>query len=273
MPKALKTRAKSAAQTADAASPRKVGKGRLKRQAKEAAIVAAFDRVVRRDGLRNVGVNALVKEAGVGKGLIYEYFGGLSGVVKVWGERHKLWPSTAELMGLTDDAYAHLHDQGKLHVHLEKDCPCEKFSGMNPRDRIRTVVRNHMQGLRNNPVSSEVLADELMAPTEITQALQVARRRLGEEHAAIHAHNDSMRDYDNRSLVMILLAASNYFAMRALRAPRFMGEAIDTPEGWEALLKRFDRVVDIVFDKKGADEKNVADHAIGTSVSLKPLQS
>ncbi|MBL8644912.1 MAG: helix-turn-helix transcriptional regulator [Rhodospirillaceae bacterium] len=222
----------------------------MKRQATEAAIVAAFDRLVRRDGLRNVGVNALVKEAGVGKGLVYEYFGGLAGVVKVWGEHNKLWPSTAELMGLTDDAYAHLHAKGGLHVHLEHDCPCQTFAGLSPRDRIRTVVRNHMQGLRSNPVSSEVLADELMAPTEITAALQGARRRLGEEHAAIHAHNDSMRDYDNRSLVMILLAASNYFAMRALRAPRFMGEAIDTPEGWDALLKRFDRVVEMVFDRK-----------------------
>jgi AcrR family transcriptional regulator len=226
----------------------KTGKGRLKRQATEAAIVAAFDRVVRRDGLRNVGVNALVKEAGVGKGLIYEYFGGLSGVVKVWGEQNKLWPSTAELMGLTDDAYAHLHQLGGLHVHLEKDCPCESFSGMSPQERIRTVVRNHMNGLRNNPVASEVLADELMAPTEITSALQGARRRLGEEHAAIHAHNDTMRSYDHRSLIMILLAASNYFAMRAMRAQRFMGEAIDTPEGWEALLKRFDRVVDMMFE-------------------------
>ncbi len=238
----------------DAEIPAKVGKGRLKRQAKEVAIVTAFDRLVRRDGLRNVGVNALVKEAGVGKGLIYEYFGGLSGVVKVWGERNKLWPSTAELMGMTDDTYAHLHEQGKLHVHLEHDCPCEKFMGKNARERMRTVVRNHMQGLRNNPVSSEVLADELMAPTEITEALQSARRRLGEEHAAIHAHNDSIRDYDNRSLLMILLAASNYFAMRSVRAPRFMGEAIDSPEGWDALLKRFDRVVDMVFDLKEQKE-------------------
>jgi len=227
-----------------------LGKGRLKRQATEAAIVEAFDRLVRRDGLRNVGVNALVKEAGVGKGLIYQYFGGLSGVVKVWGERNKLWPSTAELMGLTDDTYAHLHQQGKLHQHLEHDCPCQSFAGLQPRDRIRTVVRNHLQGLRNNPVSSEILADELMAPTEITAALRGARQRLGKEHAAIHAHNDSMREYDHRSLVMILLAASNYFAMRAVRAPNFMGETIDTPEGWESLLRRFDRVVEMVFDNK-----------------------
>jgi AcrR family transcriptional regulator len=198
-----------------------------KRHATEASIVAAFDRLVRRDGMRNVGVNALVKEAGVGKGLIYQYFGGLAGVVKAWGELNKLWPSTAELMGLSDEA----------------------FSGLGPREQIRTVVRNHLRGLKTNPVSVEVLADELMAPTEITEALRDARQRLGREHEAIHAHNHAMRDYDNRSLVMILLAAANYFAMRAARAPRYMGEKIDTPAGWEALLKRFDRVIDLALDE------------------------
>jgi AcrR family transcriptional regulator len=215
---------------------KKPGPGRLKRQATEAAIVAAFDRLVRREGLRAVGVNALVKEAGVGKGLIYQYFGGLGGVVKVWGEKHKLWPSTSELMGISDEA----------------------FSGLSPRQQIRTVVRNHMQGLRDNPLSSEVLADELMAPTEITAALRAARQRLGQEHEAIHAHNHAMREYDNRSLVMILLAAANYFAMRAARAPRFMGEMIDTPAGWEALLKRFDRIIDLALDEDRADIKETS---------------
>lgn len=214
-------------------SAHKPGKGRLKRQATEAAIVAAFDRLVRRDGLRNVGVNALVKEAGVGKGLIYQYFDGLSGVVKAWGEANKLWPSTAELMGLSD----------------------EMFSGLDPRGQISAVVRNHLKGLRANPVSAEVLADELMAPTEITEALRGARKRLGAEHAAIYQNNDEMREYDHRSLVMVLLAAANYLAMRAQRSPRFMGEEIHTAAGWEAMLARFDRVIEMAMAGKGALKK------------------
>jgi AcrR family transcriptional regulator len=222
-----KTRSKP---TADRARTAKRVKGR-KRQATEAAIVAAFDQLVRREGLRAVGVNALVKQAGVGKGLIYQYFGGLAGVVKAWGEQNKLWPSTAELMGLSDEA----------------------FSGLSPRQQIKTVVRNHLNGLRANPVSAEVLADELMAPTEVTEALREARTRLGREHQAIHAANHAMRAYDHRSLVMILLAAANYFAMRAARAPRYMGEAIDTPAGWANLLARFDRVVDLALAPPAAE--------------------
>ena len=57
------------------------GRGRIKREATEAQIIAAFGRVVQRNGLRNVGVNEVLKEAGVGKALLYRYFGGLPGLV------------------------------------------------------------------------------------------------------------------------------------------------------------------------------------------------
>ena len=38
------------------------GKGRLKREATEAALIDAFARVVQRSGLRSVGVNEVIKE-------------------------------------------------------------------------------------------------------------------------------------------------------------------------------------------------------------------
>lgn len=69
------------------------GKGRLKREATEAEIVNAFDRVVRRKGLRNVGVNTVIKEAGIGKALLYRYFGGLPGLVRAWGEKTRSGPT------------------------------------------------------------------------------------------------------------------------------------------------------------------------------------
>jgi AcrR family transcriptional regulator len=197
-------------------------KGR-KRRATEAAIVAAFDRLVRRVGVRAVGVNALVEEAGVGKGLIYKYFGGLGGVVKAWAEANKLWPSSAELMGLSD----------------------ESFSGLDPAGQLRTVVLNHSEALRANPLATDVLADELLAPSEISAALTDARRRLGQEHQAIYAANHAMREYDHRALLMVLLAASTYFAMRAARAPRFMGERLDTRLGWDAMMARLERVIEL----------------------------
>ena len=77
------------------------GKGRLKREATEAALIDAFGRVVQRSGLRNVGVNEVIKEAGIGKALLYRYFGGLPGLVKAWGEKNQIWPDLSEFHKLS----------------------------------------------------------------------------------------------------------------------------------------------------------------------------
>jgi AcrR family transcriptional regulator len=41
------------------------------REETERRLVAAFDRVWTRDGIQGLGVNAVLKEAGVGKALLY----------------------------------------------------------------------------------------------------------------------------------------------------------------------------------------------------------
>ena len=212
------------------------GKGRLKREATEASIIAAFERLARSHGVRAVCVNALVKEAGVGKGLIYKYFGGLTGVVKAWAEQNRLWPDSSALMGISD----------------------EVFSGLTPAQQMKTVMRNHLKALKDNPVALDVLADELMSPVEITDSLTEARKRLGQEHQAIFSAHHSMRECYNRALVMILLAAANYIAMRAARAPRFMGEHLNTDEGWNAMLERFDKIIDrVVATEETEEERNI----------------
>ena len=71
----------------------------LKRQATEQKIIDAFETVLHRDGIQQIGVNAIIKEAGVGKGLIYDYFGGLSGLIDAWVARSQLIPDIADIAG------------------------------------------------------------------------------------------------------------------------------------------------------------------------------
>ncbi|HRW79035.1 MAG TPA: helix-turn-helix domain-containing protein, partial [Candidatus Sabulitectum sp.] len=45
------------------------------------AIMDALERILTREGFTGVGVNALAREAGVDKVLIYRYFGSLEGLL------------------------------------------------------------------------------------------------------------------------------------------------------------------------------------------------
>ena len=53
-----------------------------KSRATQQRIIDAFERVLLRDGVAGVGINAIVAEAGVGKGLIYHHLDGLEGLAE-----------------------------------------------------------------------------------------------------------------------------------------------------------------------------------------------
>ena len=57
------------------------------RAATKERILDAAETVLRRDGVRALGINAVCQEAGIGKPLIYRYFGGLGGLLEALADR------------------------------------------------------------------------------------------------------------------------------------------------------------------------------------------
>jgi len=50
-------------------------------------LLDALEKVLVRDGIRQLSLNAIVAEAGVGKPLLYRYFDNLPGLLATWVER------------------------------------------------------------------------------------------------------------------------------------------------------------------------------------------
>ena len=207
------------------------GKGALKREATEAEIINSFGRVVERNGLRNVGVNEVIKEAGIGKALLYRYFGGLPGLVQAWGEKNQIWPDVSELAEMSNE-----------------------INSASVAAQIKRVVLHHANSLREDPLRVELLADEFMSPTAISEALTEIRQQLGHEHAAIFASNRELGEDDNRALMIVLMAAASYLAMRAVKSPRYMGRDIGSDKDWKALLAHFERIIDSVAGEASHSE-------------------
>ena len=80
-------------------NPRTPRRNSDRRRETEDVIIDAFARLLVRDGVAGIGVNALVKEAGVGKKPLYDYFGGLDGVAVEWVRRRGIWPPLEEIVG------------------------------------------------------------------------------------------------------------------------------------------------------------------------------
>jgi len=202
------------------------GKGRLKRQASEAALIEAFERVVQRNGLRNVGVNEVIKEAGIGKALLYRYFGGLPGLVRAWGEHRNVWPDMSEFRDLPDDPEA------------------------DTRVLLKRMILHHANALREDPVRVEIIAEQFMKPTPISEALQEIRAQLGEEHQLIFLKHSAVREH--RSLVRFLMGAVSFLAMRAVKAPRYMGEDLGDDVAWGNAMQEVEAIIDAMLPVRSA---------------------
>src|SRR5919202_677470 len=63
----------------------------------EARILTAAERMIVRSGVHEIGVNAIAREAGVDKVLVYRYFGGLPQLLAALGGNRELWPRMTEV--------------------------------------------------------------------------------------------------------------------------------------------------------------------------------
>jgi len=206
-------------------------KQKRKRQETEAKLLKAFEKVLKRDGFQKLGVNAIVKEAGLGKGLIYDYFGGLDGLADAWAKKAHFVPEVKEIAG------------GSL----------EDFKDKPLHEQIGDIHKNYATYLKNNPMAIELYADELQKTSSFSKGATHLRNQIGKTHEKFFTDITPISNQDDVALIFILQAASNYLALRAKRSPNFNGIMINKDEGWQQLMAMIDTVAKKHFDNKDTD--------------------
>jgi len=197
-------------------------KDKRNRQSTEELIVGAFEAVLLREGVEGLGVNAVALEAGVNKVLIYRYFGGLAGLAGHWVANSTFWPTPIELIGNDPDA----------------------FEKLTVRERMRTVLCNYVDAIRARPQTVEMLAAELMAPSEITRAFADALVRPGQGVAEFIKLDEADTDLSDRiwNLIFMVNGLAAYLAIRERNNPTYLGMDLNEDESWQYLR---DTVADI----------------------------
>src|SRR5208337_3298633 len=117
-------------------------------------------KMIVRDGLAAIGVNALAREAGCDKVLIYRYFRDLEGVWAAYAAQSDFWWSVEELTRGIDP------------------------SRLTLAEAMKTILRRHASALRARPVTLAVLAAELTNRTRLVVALEAVRERRALELSA-----------------------------------------------------------------------------------------
>lgn len=204
-----------------------------RREATEEALLDALELVLLRDGLRKLSVNAVVAAAGVGKPLLYRYFGGLPGLVRAWNERRGM---------------------GSM---VEHDAPLPSRHSTGDRTFRESITEELIAGvehLRAHPVALEFLAEELTASSDLSEAFAEARESHRRTFLRNMFEDERYLRRDNRRLILVLYSALVYFAMRSRRAPRFMGLRLDTEEGWQDALDMVREIAALADGERHGDD-------------------
>ena len=190
----------------------------------EGILIKAVGRLLAREGFKALGVNAVAREAGVDKVLIYRYFGDLSGLISAFGQDSDFWPSAAELAG---------------------DEP-ERFRKLPLADRMSALARNYFEAIRRRPVTQEILAWELVERNKLTSSLEDLREnrmlRFFEEFMPEYAHRQ-----DFLAITAIVGAAINYLVTRSRHTRFFSGVDLSQDSGWQSLMTAIENLSKSMF--------------------------
>jgi len=179
-------------------------------QETRARLVDAVGRVLSKEGFEKIGVNAVAREAGVDKVLIYRYFGGLKGLVTAFCQREGFWPTPLELMGGDRDAFARM--------------PYAR--------QLAEGAVNYLRAIRARPLAQEVLAWRFLVHNELTDAFDSVRMASGAEVLTllnVPAGEDAI---DHQALQVIVAAATNHLGTRAGKLRQFAGISLQDASGW-----------------------------------------
>lgn len=181
-------------------------------------LVSAVGSLLAREGFKGVGVNAVAREAGVDKVLIYRYFGGLEGLIKAFGREGDFWPSALELAG------------GDL----------KAFSSLPMEQRLSAFSRHFIQALRKRPLTLAIMAWEMVEANELTRELEAVREQGILDFFKMFFLSENR---DLQGVMMLVGAAVSYLLIRSGHIDVYGGMGLGTDEDWENIAAGIDTII------------------------------
>jgi len=190
------------------------------REATRARLIEAVGSLLAREGFKGLGVNAVAREAGADKVLIYRYFGGLPQLIAAFGRDGNFWPSIKELAGGDVEAYSRLAVT----------------------EQLSQLSRNFMNAIRTRPITQEILAWEMVERNELTAELETIRENtMMNFFDMFFPATDTGPDI--AAMGAIIGAGISYLVSRARQISIYNGVNLDTETGWQRLEQAMDTMI------------------------------
>ncbi|MFU8770330.1 MAG: TetR/AcrR family transcriptional regulator [Desulfotignum sp.] len=185
-------------------------------------LISAVGSLLAKKGVTGLRINAVAREAGVDKVLIYRYFDGLPGLIAAFARQEDFWPPILELAG-NDLA---------------------SFSQLPVKDRLSRFAANFIRALKKRPLTQAIMAWEMVEPNELTKELERVREESILTFFQMFFVKDSS-DIDLQALMMLVGAALSYLVIRSNSLDVYGGLDLTTDQGW----LRIESVVNLIIQR------------------------
>lgn len=185
-------------------------------------ILQALGQLLATSGFRDVGINAVARQAGVDKVLIYRYFGGLPELLKAFAAESDFWPTSEELRG-----------------EIEGDPAAATLAG-----RARLLQIAFGRALRRRQLTQEIMRWELLERNELTDMLAQHREAQGND---VIQSLEQPGGPDVRAIGTLLSAGLTYLILRSKTADVYNGLNLGSEEDWARIERAVGFLVDAAF--------------------------
>ena len=179
----------------------------------KARILAAVGKLLARSGFRQLGVNAIAREAGVDKVLIYRYFKGLPTLLEVFGREGDYWPTLETIIGEEEDLEGETLEESMVELLLKL-----------------------LHELNKRPITQEILRWELLEGNELTQELAKVREETALETLKFLENKYPFPpDTDIPAMSAVVVSGVIYLMLRSKVAKNFFGMDLQSKDDWERI--------------------------------------
>lgn len=185
------------------------------------ALLDAFETRLARHGAGEIGVNAVLDTAGVGKQLLYRYFGDLQGLAVAWSQERR----------------------DPLTLGARRERVAKRISALPKRERVAEILVDYATMLREHPWAIQVLLAEMSHPETLGRSMREIRLEIGRTHERLLLETESMQDDAALAQAFVLHAAAAYLAMRSRLAPDYNGLDLASDAGWAEAMNLLRRSV------------------------------
>lgn len=195
----------------------------------KARILSAVGKLLAESGFKQLGVNAIAREAGVDKVLIYRYFENLPSLLQTFGKEGNYWITVEELMG------------------DEKVLDAESLA-----DSMVLLLTRFLYDLQERPITQEIVRWELLEGNELTHELATVRDQVAIETLEFLQQKYSFPpDQDIPAISAVLIAGIVYLVLRTKVNDTFLGIDFSSPSGWQRIERAIASLLGAIVENDG----------------------